>query len=398
MTERKKKKRNTRNVKSADQYFDYSMLAVLIFLICFGLVMLFSTSSYSALIKQGDSMFYLKRQLIFCVVGFLGMIIVSTIDYHYYIKLAKPLYLFSIFLMALVKTPLGKTVNGARRWLRLPGNQQFQPAEIAKIAVILFIPVVIIELGKEAKTLNGILKILAWGGFNAACVYILTDNLSTGMIVLGITCILIFVMHPKTKPFLMLVGAGVVVVSAGVFILSKTLETSTSFRLHRVIAWLHPEKYASDGSYQTLQGLYAIGSGGFFGKGLGNSAQKLGTIPEAQNDMIFSIVCEELGVFGAALLLLMFGYLLYRLFFIAQNAPDLYGTLVVTGIFVHIALQVILNLCVVLNLMPTTGITLPFVSYGGTSILFLMAEMGIALSVSGRIQTTGEDITEAETA
>ena len=398
MTERKKKKRNTRNVKSTDQYFDYSMLAVLIFLICFGLVMLFSTSSYSALIKQGDSMFYLKRQLIFCVVGFLGMIIVSTIDYHYYIKLAKPLYWFSIFLMALVKTPLGKTVNGARRWLRLPGNQQLQPAEIAKIAVILFIPVVIIELGKEAKTLNGILKILAWGGFNAACVYILTDNLSTGMIVLGITCILIFVMHPKTKPFLMLVGAGVVVVSAGVFILSKTLETSTSFRLRRVIAWLHPEKYASDGSYQTLQGLYAIGSGGFFGKGLGNSAQKLGTIPEAQNDMIFSIVCEELGVFGAALLLLMFGYLLYRLFFIAQNAPDLYGTLVVTGIFVHIALQVILNLCVVLNLMPTTGITLPFVSYGGTSILFLMAEMGIALSVSGRIQTTGEDITEAETA
>ena len=398
MTERKKKKRNTRNVKSTDQYFDYSMLAVLIFLICFGLVMLFSTSSYSALIKQGDSMFYLKRQLIFCVVGFLGMIIVSTIDYHYYIKLAKPLYWFSIFLMALVKTPLGKTVNGARRWLRLPGNQQLQPAEIAKIAVILFIPVVIIELGKEAKTLNGILKILAWGGFNAACVYILTDNLSTGMIVLGITCILIFVMHPKTKPFLMLVGAGVVVVSAGVFILSKTLETSTSFRLRRVIAWLHPEKYASDGSYQTLQGLYAIGSGGFFGKGLGNSAQKLGTIPEAQNDMIFSIVCEELGVFGAALLLLMFGYLLYRLFFIAQNAPDLYGTLVVTGIFVHIALQVILNLCVVLNLMPTTGITLPFVSYGGTSILFLMAEMGIALSVSGRIQTTGEDITEAQTA
>ena len=210
MTERKKKKRNTRNVKSTDQYFDYSMLAVLIFLICFGLVMLFSTSSYSALIKQGDSMFYLKRQLIFCVVGFLGMIIVSTIDYHYYIKLAKPLYWFSIFLMALVKTPLGKTVNGARRWLRLPGNQQFQPAEVAKIAVILFIPVVIIELGKEAKTLNGILKTLAWGGFNAACVYILTDNLSTGMIVLGITCILIFVMHPKTKPFLMLVGAGVV--------------------------------------------------------------------------------------------------------------------------------------------------------------------------------------------
>ena len=344
-----------------------------------------STSSYSALIKQGDSMFYLKRQLIFCVVGFLGMIIVSTIDYHYYIKLAKPMYWVSIFLMALVKTPLGKTVNGARRWLRLPGNQQLQPAEIAKIAVILFIPVVIIELGKEAKTLNGILKILAWGGFNAACVYILTDNLSTGMIVLGITCILIFVMHPKTKPFLMLVGAGVVVVSAGVFILSKTLETSTSFRLRRVIAWLHPEKYASDGSYQTLQGLYAIGSGGFFGKGLGNSAQKM-IIPEVQNDMILSAICEELGVFGVIMILVIFGLLLYRLLFIAQNAPDVYGYMIVTGIFAHIALQVILNVAVVTNVIPNTGITLPFISYGGTSVLFLMAEMGIALGVSRKIK------------
>ena len=385
MAERKKKKRNTRNVKSADQYFDYSMLAVLIFLICFGLVMLFSTSSYSALIKQGDSMFYLKSQLIFCVVGFLGMIIVSTIDYHYYIKLAKPMYWVSIFLMALVKTPLGKTVNGARRWLRLPGNQQFQPAEVAKIAVILFIPVVIIELGKEAKTLNGILKTLAWGGFNAACVYILTDNLSTGMIVLGITCILIFVMHPKTKPFLMLVGAGVVVASAGVFVLSKTLETSTSFRLRRVIAWLHPEKYASDGSYQTLQGLYAIGSGGFFGKGLGNSAQKM-IIPEVQNDRILSAICEELGVFGVIMILVIFGLLLYRLLFIAQNAPDVYGYMIVTGIFAHIALQVILNVAVVTNVIPNTGITLPFISYGGTSVLFLMAEMGIALGVSRKIK------------
>lgn len=147
----------------------------------------------------------------------------------------------------------------------------------------------------------------------------------------------------------------------------------------------------SGGGYQVMQALYAIGSGGFFGKGLGNSAQKLGTIPEAQNDMIFSIVCEELGVFGAILLLLMFGYLLYRLFFIAQNAPDLYGTLIVSGIFAHIALQVILNICVVLNLMPTTGITLPFVSYGGTSILFLMAEMAIALSVSRQIKFKNQE-------
>lgn len=134
-----------------------------------------------------------------------------------------------------------------------------------------------------------------------------------------------------------------------------------------------------------MQALYAIGSGGFFGKGLGNSVQKLGVIPEAQNDMIFSIVCEELGIFGGAIVLLLFGYLLYRLFFISQNASDMYGSLVVSGIFIHIALQVILNVCVVTNLIPNTGITLPFISYGGTSILFLMTEMGLALSVARNI-------------
>ena len=143
---------------------------------------------------------------------------------------------------------------------------------------------------------------------------------------------------------------------------------------------------SSEGGYQVLQGLYAIGSGGLFGKGLGNSTQKIQSIPEAQNDMIFSIICEELGLFGAVLLTILFVFLLYRLMFIAQNAPDLLGSLIVTGIFAHIALQVILNIAVVLNVIPTTGVTLPFISYGGTSILFLMTEMGIALNVSRQIR------------
>ena len=172
----------------------------------------------------------------------------------------------------------------------------------------------------------------------------------------------------------------------GVMILSKTLETSSSFRIRRILVWLHPEDYASGDGYQTLQALYAIGSGGIFGRGLGNSIQKLGSVPEAQNDMIFSIICEELGLFGALLVLVLFGYLLYRLFFIAQNAPDLFGSLLVTGIFIHIALQVIFNIAVVLNLMPNTGVTLPFISYGGTSIMFLMIEMGLALGVARKIR------------
>ena len=148
---------------------------------------------------------------------------------------------------------------------------------------------------------------------------------------------------------------------------------------------LNPEKYASTISFQTVQGLYAIGSGGFFGKGLGNGVQKT-VIPEVQNDMILSAICEELGVFGAIIILVLFGLLIYRLLFIAQNAPDLYGALIMTGIMSHIAIQVILNVMVVTNMMPNTGITLPFISYGGTSILFLMIEMGMVLSVSNQIK------------
>ena len=182
-----------------------------------------------------------------------------------------------------------------------------------------------------------------------------------------------------------LATAGLGLVLVVVQILGATLTTSNNFRLRRVIAWLNPEEYASGVAYQTLQGLYAIGSGGFFGKGLGNSAQKM-IIPEVQNDMILSVICEELGVFGAIIILALFGMLLYRLLFIARNAPDIYGSLIVTGIFAHIALQVILNVAVVTNTIPNTGITLPFISYGGTAILFLAVEMGIALGVSRRIK------------
>ena len=196
---------------------------------------------------------------------------------------------------------------------------------------------------------------------------------------------MIFVVHPKTRPFIAVAGIGLVLLLVGVRILDAVMSTSGNFRLRRILVWLNPEEYASEGGYQIMQALYAIGSGGFFGKGLGNSAQKM-VIPEVQNDMILSIICEELGVFGAIIVLVLFGLLLFRLMFIAQNAPDVYSSLVVTGIFTHIALQVLLNVMVVINLIPTTGITLPFISYGGTSVLFLMAEMGIALGISRKIK------------
>lgn len=386
--ENKKRSTNTRVKKKEHSiaYFDYSLLAILICLICFGLVMLYSTSSYSAMMKQnGDSLFYFKRQVLFCIVGLIGMWIVSRIDYHWYFERSKFFYFISIFIMFLVKTPLGKEVNGAKRWIKLPLRQQLQPAEIAKIAIILFIPALICTMGREIKTLEGIVKVLAWGAFSAAVVFIITENLSTAIIVMGITCIMIFVVHPKTRIFI-IIAVGIILIGiVGARVLGMAMETSGNFRLRRILVWLNPEKYASEGGYQIMQALYAIGSGGFFGKGLGNSAQKM-IIPEVQNDMILSIICEELGVFGAIMVLILFGMLLYRLLFIAQNAPDLYGSLVVSGIFAHIALQVILNVMVVINCIPTTGITLPFISYGGTSVLFLMAEMGLALGVSSKIK------------
>lgn len=390
--ENKKRSTNTRVKKKEHSiaYFDYSLLAILICLICFGLVMLYSTSSYSAMMKQnGDSLFYFKRQVLFCIVGLIGMWIVSRIDYHWYFERSKFFYFISIFMMFLVKTPLGKEVNGAKRWIKLPFGQQLQPAEIAKIAIILFIPALICTMGREIKTLEGIVKVLAWGAFSAAVVFIITENLSTAIIVMGITCIMIFVVHPKTRIFI-IIAVGIILIGiVGARVLGMAMETSGNFRLRRILVWLNPEKYASEGGYQIMQALYAIGSGGFLGKGLGNSAQKM-IIPEVQNDMILSIICEELGVFGAIMVLILFGMLLYRLLFIAQNAPDLYGSLVVSGIFAHIALQVILNVMVVINCIPTTGITLPFISYGGTSVLFLMAEMGLALGVSSKIKIAGK--------
>ena len=224
------------------------------------------------------------------------------------------------------------------------------------------------------------------GTFLALLAYVCTDNLSTAIIIFCITVGMIFVAHPKTRIFLILAAVAIAFLAILVFVIGQSVKETDDFRLNRIIAWLHPENATGTAAYQTIQALYAIGSGGFLGRGLGNSIQKLGSVPEAQNDMIFSIICEELGIVGGVILLLLFGYLLYRLCFIAQNAPDLFGSLIVSGIFIHIALQVILNIAVVVNLMPNTGVTLPFISYGGTSIMFLMAEMGLALSVSRQIK------------
>lgn len=388
-------KKNKKTKAARNRYYDYNLVAIVVLLTCFGLVMLYSTSAYTAQVNYENDMQFFGRQTAISIASILIALFISRLDYHVLYYISGAIYVTSIVLMLLVKfSPLGIEVNGARRWLTIiPGTTiQLQPSELAKIAAITFIPCLIIKMGKNVKTLRGSIFLLCTGAVLALGAFQLTENLSTGIIIGAITVLMIFIAHPRTRPFI--IGAVVlaVLVIVGRLVLQWVLgdtvvstENLSSFRLERILVWLNPEQYSSEGGYQIMQALYAIGSGGFFGKGLGNSVQKLGPVPEAQNDMIFSIVCEELGVFGGLVVLILFGYLLYRLFFIAENAPDFYGSLVVGGIMIHIALQVILNICVVLNWIPTTGITLPFISYGGTSILFLMLEMGIALSVSRQI-------------
>ena len=394
---RRQKRRRGFLVLNKDGYYDYNLLAVVILLTCFGLVMLYSTSAYTAEVRMGDDMFYFGKQAAISAAGIVMMIVISMIDYHILKKFTALLYFAAVVLMMLVLSPLGVTVNGAKRWLKL--GIQFQPSEIAKIAAIVCISYLIVQMGKNIRSLKATIVLLGIGGLLGAIAYLATDNLSTGIIICGITWILVAMASPYTKYFVIITVVMFVFLVVMVQVMKFSIDTadSASFRIRRVLVWLHPEQYSEEGGYQVMQALYAIGSGGFFGKGLGNSVQKLGSVPEAQNDMIFSIVCEELGIFGGALVLILFAYLLYRLVFISQNAPDLFGSLLVSGIMIHIALQVILNICVVTNIIPTTGVTLPFVSYGGTSILFLMAEMGIALGVSHQVNIQEAVVREEKT-
>lgn len=379
--------RNKKRNNNGTYYYDYSLIAILVFLLAFGLVMLYSISAYTAVSDGYDDMYYFKRQFIYTIIGFIGMLVISRIPYHLFGAVSKFLYWFSMFMMILVLTPLGIEAGGARRWISVPIIGQFQPSEITKVAIIVFLPFLICQMGRRIEQREHWRKILIYGGIAAGGVFVFTDNLSTAVIVFGIVLGILWIVLPQAKQ---MIAFMLIAFVAGYGFLIKwgvaILEGMDTFRGERILVWLEPEKYASDGGYQVLQGLYAVGSGGWFGKGLGNGTQKLSAIPEVQNDYIIAAIIEELGIFGAGIVLLMFGILLYRLFFIAKNAPDMYGSLVVSGIFIHIALQVVLNIAVVTALIPNTGVTLPFISYGGTAMVFLLAEMGMALSVSRKIK------------
>ena len=376
------------NRKTNEYYFDYSLVFIVLFLLGFGLIMVYSASSYDASVDEKvgyDAAYYLKKQATAAAMGLAAMLVMSRIPYHFWERFAVTAYVVSAILILLVLTPLGYEANGARRWLRL--GISIQPAEIAKLAMILFLASFICRLGKGIRTNKGFLAVLFIPLPICALVWLITENMSSAIIIFGIAFLMLFVASPDYKRFVGIAAVGVVAVIAFIFAF-KQLEGSEllGVRGARVLAWMDPEAYASGKGFQTLQALYAIGSGGIFGKGLGQSMQKLGFLPETQNDMIFSIVCEELGLFGGIAIILMFLLLIWRFMIIANNASDLFGALLVVGVLGHIAIQAILNIAVVTNTIPNTGISLPFISYGGSSIMFLLIEIGLVLSVARGIR------------
>ena len=368
--------------------FDYSLMFIVIFIIAFGLVMIYSASEYSSQQAFGNSWGYFKKQLFSVAIGAGAMLLAYFANYHIYNKGKIPWILFGIsliFMFALF-SPLGMTVNGARRWIDLKVTT-VQPAELVKIAVIILTASLICLSTTKFVRIRKIFRIWIFTGIIPAfIIYLVSSNLSSAIIVLMISLLMTFVAYSGYKPYIFLIALGAVIAFAAVMYANSADPDSGSFRLNRIAVWLHPEDYAETTGYQTVQSLYAIGSGGFFGKGLGRSMQKISFIPEAQNDMIFAVICEELGIFGAILVLSLFIFLLWRILVIARRAPDRFGMLICMGVFFHIAIQVFLNIAVATNLIPNTGVTLPFISYGGSSILFLMYEMGMVLNVSRQIK------------
>ena len=293
---RRRSSKNKEKKKKGIPYFDYNLLFIVIFLLCFGLVMLYSSSAYTSAIKNHDSMHYLKLQIRNIVLGLIPMVFLAKVDYRYWKKLGFFAYIASLILCVLVFVPkIGSSSHGSSRWIGI-GPIQFQPSEVAKIAVILFMAMIIDKIPKQFDKFLSLVKVLAM--LIPLIIVVAISNLSTAVIIIGISVCMLFVASPKYLQF--------IIVAVAVVVFAVAFVMLAGYRSTRIEAWLHPETAGTDAVFQTMMGLYAIGSGGLFGKGLGESLQKLGNVPESQNDMIFTIICEELGLFGAICLILLF--------------------------------------------------------------------------------------------
>ena len=362
--------------------FDIPFLIILLAILVIGLVCLYSASYvYAFYNNNGDSFFYIKKQLIFAALGIAAMFALSFVDYHRWHRFAWILWVFSILLLGVVL--LMPAQSGIHRWIRIPGIGQFQPSEVAKFSLILlFSHLISLNYKRIGTFTGGFLPLLAILMVTCGLVF-LEPHLSGTILICMLGLVLMFVGGCRLRYLVLIVLLGASAVFFAVFVLHYEQE--------RIDVWLHPmEVYARDAAgrneaWQTVQSLFTIGSGGLLGQGLGNSRQKHLFLPEPQNDFIFAVVCEELGLIGACVIMLIFALLILRGFWIALHARDRFGALLVVGIMTHLALQTFLNIAVVSGFVPTTGISLPFFSYGGTALCLQLVEMGIVLSVSRQI-------------
>ena len=355
---------------------DVAFLAILLLLLCYGLLMLYSAGYAVALYRRGDAYAYIRPQLLFAALGVAAMYAASLVDYHIWHRLAWPLLGVSLVLLVIVL--FMPEYNGCKRWLVLPGLGTLQPSEIAKFSVVLVFSHIISLNHDRMKTFStGVLPFgLVLGA--VAVLMLLEPHLSGTVLILGIGAVLMFVGGTGLRWFGIAAALGVGAVAAAVVLLPDLVPYAAS----RLASWQDPFADPLGEGHQTIQSLYAIASGGLVGLGLGNSGQKYLGVPEPQNDFIFSILCEELGFAGAALVILLFLALFLRGMSIAVRARDKFGALLVVGFVTQVILQAVLNIAVVTNTIPNTGISLPFFSSGGTSLMMLLGEMGIVLSVS----------------
>ncbi|MBQ7064008.1 MAG: cell division protein FtsW [Firmicutes bacterium] len=383
---------------------NFFFISCLVLLLVIGLIMVTSSSVYDSYEFYGDSFYYFRKQLMWILISSVLMVVAVYVPLKWYRVLAWPAYLLALFLVIAVLF-FGVEVGGSKRWFDL-GGIRFQPSECAKIAVAMLMAVLVDKHRNDIQKFGVFLRLLFI--LLLPCGLILMENLSTAVITFMIGAMILWIGGAKFKHFLGIVAPLAVVIILFVVLpliieidkvqipVLQNILRSFYYRTLRVRAWLDPFKYAEGDGYQTIQSLYAVSTGGFFGKGLGQSIQKLGFIPEAHNDIIFSVICEELGAFGALIVLVLFAGLIWNGVRIAVHAPNQYSTLLGIGMITQVAVQMLINVAVNTNAIPVTGVTLPFISYGGSSLLFLMISMGMILNISRYQAVPGKEASNGQ--
>ncbi len=377
MAKKKEKKKAGINLFKGIENTDTVLFNVILVMLCFGLIMCFSASAPTAEVRQGDSYYFLRKQMLWAIIGFMAMIFAINVDMDKIKKLTGPAYITTLVLLIIVFAM--PSVNGARRWIQL-GGFSFQPSEFAKIAIILLLAKNLEKKNWEKSKFFQDFVMCTLPALLICGMLVFQPHFSCIVLIALITAGMMYFSGAKMWHFFVCL---IPVVPAVIWLLTGE---GAEYRWQRIEAFLHPLDHIQEGAYQTIQALYAIGSGGLFGLGLGGSRQKFLYLPEPQNDFIFAVICEELGFLGAILVIGLFCIMLWRCVVVAINSQDRYKSLVVLGVTILMAAQFVINICVVTNIIPVTGMPLPFFSAGGSSLVFVMFAMGLVLNVSKDIK------------